>query len=497
MKSNPHKSHFSLAQQRARKAGVLEHKGKLKRKAGRHTAGPRGRGLPNPQTKLSQATLAHLRTQFEKLDGVNVANHRAAIDKEFAGMTRSTLKQLASAGIQWISPAAKNALVARRNPAKKNLHPLEIGANSAMILGGLDHLWQMMSRGTKEKVKGQKSKVSKKKNCSSSGKRAAVKSSKSSVTRRTTKANGPIRLSQADIAKLPSHVREKLGISEPGEKGKGERGTEERLFKVTWYSPRLQRRVGPPSFFAASNKTAAIDEVKASIGYHDLKRRKSPYLPVNFMAKEVKRNPKALKNLGLISLVENLQAAQFLSSLGSKLSKKKKKKNNAVSGQRSAVSKKANPNTPALQKIHQDFLGRENSGKVLKLYTPPGPKDVGAMAKLTLIKLADGKELRFRSGDAWIGGVQNGRSRRIHIGLKQPFPMPNGLDPNQPHDYGEVKLIEYRARKPHLYGENSPEYPFYHKLGDEDGRRPRLILHHGCLALRGGGYDIKREGIRN
>jgi hypothetical protein len=83
------------------------------------------------------------------------------------------------------------------------------------------------------------------------------------------------------------------------------------------------------------------------------------------------------------------------------------------------------------------------------------------------------------------------------IGLKQPFAVPNGLNPDKRYDYGEVAVIEYTARKPHLYGANSPEYPFYHNFGDEGGSRPHLILQNGTLALKGGGYGIQREGIRN
>jgi hypothetical protein len=162
----------------------------------------------------------------------------------------------------------------------------------------------------------------------------------------------------------------------------------------------------------------------------------------------------------------------------------------------------ATGNTPALQKIHQDFLGRKNTGRTLRLYTPPGsPKHAGAMAKFTAVQVLKntGKVhvQPFAKGSAWIGGVQNGDWRRMVIGLKQPFAVPNGLDPDKPYDYGEVVRIEYRARKPQLYGKDSPEYPFFHMMGEEGGKRPHLILQNGCLAFRGGGYGIKREGIRN
>lgn len=410
----------------------------------------------------------------------------------------------------------------------------------------------------------------------------------------------PIHLTSADIAKLSPAVRAQLGIqSAVGNRqsaGKQAKDTE-RLFKVSWHSPKLNRRVSIPELIPASSKTGAIAEAKVLIGMAGLKRRKAA-LPVNFIARQVKRNPKSnqgKKNVfglgsrkariarkkrkasilsakvAVLEAKERLKAARRKNAKGKGqrvkgkkknlhplevganvavilggipaikhlVSKKKKKakrpsaraagkrlaerrhghvsgrtktthrvvKNAKGKGQsakhgsgKSAVasSSKKNSNTTALKKIRQDFLGRGNTGRVLKLYTPPGsPKDVAAMAKLTLIKLANGKEQKFANGSAWIGGIKRGDWRRMVIGLKQPITMPNGLDADKAHDFGEVKLIEYRARKPHLYGENSPEYPFYHKLGDEGGRRPHLILLNGCLAFRGGGYGIQREGIRN
>ena len=192
---------------------------------------------------------------------------------------------------------------------------------------------------------------------------------------------------------------------------------------------------------------------------------------------------------GLIEVAAGLQAANYLEK-----------------ELRSATSKRKNPdngNTPALRAIHEDFLGRRNTGRVMNLFTPPGsPKKAGAMAKFTAVHVVLKRNGRtvvqpFAKGSAWIGGVQNGDWRRMVIGLKQPFAMPNGLDPDKPYDYGEVVRIEYLARKPHLYGKDSPEYPFFHEMGEEGGKRPHLILQNGCLAFRGGGYGIKREGIRN
>ena len=59
---------------------------------------------------------------------------------------------------------------------------------------------------------------------------------------------------------------------------------------------------------------------------------------------------------------------------------------------------------------------------------------------------------------------------------------------------GEVKEIEYQEAKPHLG--HKKQTIFFHKMGEEGGRRPVLIADgKGGLKLRGGSYRIEREGI--
>jgi hypothetical protein len=62
--------------------------------------------------------------------------------------------------------------------------------------------------------------------------------------------------------------------------------------------------------------------------------------------------------------------------------------------------------------------------------------------------------------------------------------------------FGEVREVEYEAIKPHL-GHKRPTI-FFHKLGEEGGRRPELIADgQGGLKFKGGDYTIEAEGIRN
>jgi hypothetical protein len=389
--------------------------------------------LKNPQTSLTAPQLAHLRREFAKLDNVNLAAHRGKFQEVFAGVRTPLLRQLAKAKIEWVSPLAENALMRRmRNPAtKKNLHPLEVAANSAVILGGLDHLWTMMSRTKKKKAKARK---------------------------KNTEVANP------DSQYVEAYLR-----------GNAQRGFGRGLTVSSFLSYNLS---GSARKYSDKYATALFNALYRGQARGEVIKGKSAggalaYYPRGSFVGPTK-NPRK-KNLGLISLVENLQAAEYL---GKRLAKKKK-----------------NPVETARAQIRREFLGQDSSGKTFNLLTPPGPKAAAALGKLVTIKLANGREQTFANGSAWLCAVKAGGKRRLVIGLKQPFAVPNGLDANKAHDYGEVAQLEYLARKPHLYGEASPEYRFFHKLGEEGGSRPHLILHHGCLALRGGDYDIKREGI--
>ena len=62
--------------------------------------------------------------------------------------------------------------------------------------------------------------------------------------------------------------------------------------------------------------------------------------------------------------------------------------------------------------------------------------------------------------------------------------------------FGEVSQIEYEAVKPHL-GHPRPTI-FFHKMGEEGGRRPELIADgQGGLKFKGGDYFITGDGVRN
>lgn len=209
-------------------------------------------------------------------------------------------------------------------------------------------------------------------------------------------------------------------------------------------------------------------------------------------------------------LLGGIQTARHMLSADKKPAKRKPTARAA--GKRLAERRhQRNPKpSSALQNLHQDFLGKPNSGKVMKLYVAPGqPLQNSALAPLIKIEMANGSEQAFKIGTAWLGATEHnlpiklssfanaGKTRRLRIGLRQPFPLPaNVKNPGGVTDFGEVKKVWYQVAKPHLYP-NQGVIRFHHTMGEEGGRRPRLMMRNGCLFFKGGDYTIEREGIAN
>jgi len=108
--------------------------------------------------------------------------------------------------------------------------------------------------------------------------------------------DNPIHITAADLRKHPEMAK-KLGITPESLERPAKRTApveKPKQWRVSWYSPRLQRRVSPPATFEGT-RSGAVAEAKAAIGYADLKRRRVPNLPVNFIAEEVRDNPGSLQ----------------------------------------------------------------------------------------------------------------------------------------------------------------------------------------------------------
>jgi hypothetical protein len=151
----------------------------------------------------------------------------------------------------------------------------------------------------------------------------------------------------------------------------------------------------------------------------------------------------------------------------------------------------------AIKRIFRDFRGANLTGKTYRCFTPIGvPKNLALLGWLDYIELFSGQRLVFATNPSLLGAAEVDGRRRMFIGLKRPYAIPKTFKPGRAYNYGEIDQIGYHTTKPHLY-RTTRVLDFYHEMGEEGGRRPQLIFCDGVLSLRGGDYEIRREGIRN
>src|ERR1043166_1733511 len=156
-----------------------------------------------------------------------------------------------------------------------------------------------------------------------------------------------------------------------------------------------------------------------------------------------KANPPQ-RNLGLIGLAENLQAAEYLKK---KLSAEKQKRNS---------TRVSNPNSG---KLFEKFTGKKRDNIESGYMWPgPAPKNIDQLGRLSEIHLSNPGErvdnskcgrglgpchctkvLRFSNNPAKLCATQKGGGRpRFIVALKKKFEMPPQLNPASEHDYGEA-----------------------------------------------------------
>ena len=144
----------------------------------------------------------------------------------------------------------------------------------------------------------------------------------------------------------------------------------------------------------------------------------------------------------------------------------------------------------------KEFLGSP-SRKTLTVYVPKGSKVKGAlsaMGKLHRIKVRGRTAFDFSRGNIFL--ARDGRNRMhvagkgYRIAAKGKRRNPDGLQ-----DLGVIESIEYVATKSHLDGEPTI---YVHKMGEEGGEKPHLLVNDEGLALiDGGDYTITERGIEN
>lgn len=155
-----------------------------------------------------------------------------------------------------------------------------------------------------------------------------------------------------------------------------------------------------------------------------------------------------------------------------------------------AKARAKNPGAKAkkTREIYEKFNGRP-ARKNSTVRAPNGtPANVAKLGALRLIKTADGRKWAFNGAKA--PDLAADHRGRLHVVGGSYRANPAGTD------HGEIVQIEYETKKPHLGQPKQTIY--YHKLGEEGGRRPKLkIDREGLIRIIGGDYRIEADGIHD
>jgi len=156
---------------------------------------------------------------------------------------------------------------------------------------------------------------------------------------------------------------------------------------------------------------------------------------------------------------------------------------------RAAKKKRLNPRsvTPKVKAMAEMFSGRRVNRVDVLNCSDGTPTNLAKLGKLVLIKTERGT-IKPASGNTYLCADAKGK---LHLATSAAK-----LYDGPRQNFGEVSQVEYETKKPHL-GYKNPTI-FFHKMGEEGGKRPTLIADgKGGLKFRGGSYKIKREGIVN
>ena len=162
-----------------------------------------------------------------------------------------------------------------------------------------------------------------------------------------------------------------------------------------------------------------------------------------------------------------------------------------VRGERGNPERKASKPTAKQQQLHKKFQGRQadrNTAVNASVYAPARTSKLGG---LKFVKLSNGRKLSFNEKRAFL---MEGTDGKMYVGGVR-FAPPKSLEKaGDFFDMGKIDQIGYITHKNHI--ENGETFCYVHKMGENGGKRPHLMLdYQGFPLIVGGSYKIRRVGI--
>jgi hypothetical protein len=150
---------------------------------------------------------------------------------------------------------------------------------------------------------------------------------------------------------------------------------------------------------------------------------------------------------------------------------------------RSSNGRRRNSVPAGIASLHQDFLGRPVRHTDVMIAPTNAPRDLAKLGDLHKL-ISETETFKFSPGEAVLAA--NARGDLFVVG--DVVIESNG-------NFGSLLQVEYIAKKNHL---DDKTITYFHKFGDEGGKRPTLRSDKdGHFQIAGGDYTIESEGITN
>lgn len=154
-------------------------------------------------------------------------------------------------------------------------------------------------------------------------------------------------------------------------------------------------------------------------------------------------------------------------------------------------------NRDKLDQLSATFQGEISGDEIEVDASEMVPNRTARLGALKLIKIVDESgepyDIQFKNG-AWL--TADARKNLFCVGKGARI---NGIQLPKKGELsilGDITQIDYQTTKRHI--ENGKETYFYHKTGEVDSQKPKLLIdHNGYPHIYSGNYDIGIHGIEN